>query len=87
MDSRVRKPTIGGTIRAARLAAGLTQTELADRLGTAQANVSGWETGQRRPTPESLFAVGRVLGKSTLITADGVVFVDPDTVRWPPEAD
>jgi transcriptional regulator with XRE-family HTH domain len=39
------KPQIFDRIRAARLAAGLTQKQLASRLGTHQSVVAGWERG------------------------------------------
>lgn len=36
-------------IRAKRLSAGLTQRELANKLGVSPATISGWETGSRTP--------------------------------------
>lgn len=44
-------------IREARLKAGLTQTELADRLGRDRAQVARWETGGQEPSFENLQAV------------------------------
>jgi transcriptional regulator with XRE-family HTH domain len=46
-------------IHDARLRAGLTQAELADRSGTSQATISAYEHGAKTPTPETL---ARVLG-------------------------
>jgi transcriptional regulator with XRE-family HTH domain len=43
------KQSIGGQIRALRAAAGLSQMDLAIKLGTAPANVSFWETGRTLP--------------------------------------
>ena len=41
-------------IRDARHAAGLTQSELAERSGTSQATVSAYEHGAKTPTPATL---------------------------------
>ncbi|MGA2164415.1 MAG: helix-turn-helix transcriptional regulator [Solirubrobacteraceae bacterium] len=42
------------TIRSARLAAGITQRELADRAGTAQPAVAAYESGARTPNLDTL---------------------------------
>jgi predicted nucleotidyltransferase len=39
-------------IRAMRLAAGLTQAELAARAGTARPNIAAYESGSKTPSPE-----------------------------------
>jgi len=39
-------------IRAMRLAAGLTQTELAVRAGTARPNIAAYESGSKTPSPD-----------------------------------
>lgn len=44
-----------------RLARGLTQRELADRLGTTQQSVGRWETGKSAPSISMLNALARVL--------------------------
>ena len=44
----------GAQISRARLAVGLTQTELARRSGVAQANIAAYEKGRRRPSAEML---------------------------------
>lgn len=41
-------------VRLARLDAGLTQAQLAERLGTTQSVVAAYETGRRQPTMPSL---------------------------------
>ena len=40
---------------------GLTQQELADRLGTSDVTVSRWETGKRRPDPDAQAAIAEAL--------------------------
>lgn len=49
-------------IREARLKAGLTQTDLADRLGRDRAQVARWETGGQEPSFENLRAVVEACG-------------------------
>jgi transcriptional regulator with XRE-family HTH domain len=44
----------GDLILAARRAAGLTQTELARRMGTGQSVIARWERGHRSPTYETI---------------------------------
>jgi len=49
--------TSGDLIREARLKAGLSQTQLAERLGRDRAQVARWETGGQEPSFENLRAV------------------------------
>jgi transcriptional regulator with XRE-family HTH domain len=51
-------------IREARLKAGLTQAELADRLGRDRAQVARWETGGQEPSFENVQAVVDACGFS-----------------------
>lgn len=44
------------------LAAGLTQQELAERVGVTQSTVSHWFTGKRKPGLKRLESVARALG-------------------------
>jgi len=84
---RARRQTAGQAIRAARKAAGITQTELAGRLGWAQANVSAYERDERSPGVAILGEIGRVLGLAAIVTPGDVRLVDPASVRLPPEGD
>jgi transcriptional regulator with XRE-family HTH domain len=76
----------GHTIRDARRAAGLTQAELAERLGTAQTHVSRWE---RSWTPDllTLIRIAQALGMSLVVDAHGAAVVAPGSIRLPPEAE
>jgi len=48
-------PSVAGSlILAARLKSGLTQRELADRLGISQPTVAAYESGRRQPTVPTL---------------------------------
>ena len=51
-------------IRAARKAAGLSQTELAEKIGVVQSNVCRWERGAHRPQIDTLKKIAEALGTS-----------------------
>jgi len=51
----------GANLRQARIAAGLTQTQLAELGGVGQASVSRWESGKEDITDDNKITVARVL--------------------------
>lgn len=51
-------------IRRLRRARGLSQEELAGRLGVSRQSVSLWEQGETNPTVENIYAMAEVLGVS-----------------------
>lgn len=53
---------IGANLRAARNGAGLTQRQLAERIGTDSFQVSRWERGANRPQDATLAALADALG-------------------------
>ena len=55
---------IGDSIRTARLAAGLTQKELAARMGVNYQMLQKWEYGTFRPNAENLVKLAGALGMS-----------------------
>jgi ribosome-binding protein aMBF1 (putative translation factor) len=57
---------------AARLAAGLSQTELAARLGTSQATIARLEAGTYRPRVETLRKLAAALGVTFEVDSSGV---------------
>jgi uncharacterized protein len=59
--------TAAQIIREARLKAGLTQTELAARLGRERAQVARWEIGGQEPSFENLRSVVEACGFSLRI--------------------
>jgi transcriptional regulator with XRE-family HTH domain len=65
----------------ARLAAGLTQRQLADRLGKKQSAIARLESGRHPPRLDTLAAVARALGASFTIAADGHLTVRPCRAR------
>jgi transcriptional regulator with XRE-family HTH domain len=52
----------GQNVRRLRIAAGLTQTELAAKMGVDRAYISGLELGQRNPTVVTLWHIAQALG-------------------------
>lgn len=44
----------GDILKSLRLDAGLTQQELAEKLGVSTISIELWETGQTRPTTDTL---------------------------------
>ncbi len=59
MDMRA---LVGANVREARLAAGMTQEELAERSGFSQQYISGLERGKRNPTIVSVYELAQALG-------------------------
>jgi transcriptional regulator with XRE-family HTH domain len=55
------RQVIGANARALRLARGLTQAQVAARLGMDRAHVSALEQGQRNPTAMSLAQIAKAL--------------------------
>lgn len=55
---------LGARIREARKSRGLTQTQLADTLGTSQGWLSQWERGTRTPSVDWLSRLADALGVS-----------------------
>ena len=53
---------------ASRKAAGMTQKELAERMGTAQANISRFESGNYNPSLDFLQRMAQGPGKKLKIT-------------------
>ena len=52
----------------ARIAAGLTQKDLADRIGTRQSNVSRIENGNSNPSIATLKRIAEATGTKLIIT-------------------
>ena len=60
MSEDVRR-ILGSNVRRLRKAAGISQAELANRMGVDRAYVSGLELGQRNPTIVTLWHLGQAL--------------------------
>jgi transcriptional regulator with XRE-family HTH domain len=58
------RPDVGGQIRKARDAAGISQVELAIRLRCGERTVQSWERNERTPRIDALGALAAELGQS-----------------------
>ena len=66
-------------LKAARLAAGLTQKEVAERVGVAKSTYSLYESGKRAPVVKGIKQLAKALG----VTADELLGLpEPDEVAW-----
>ena len=69
-------PVVGGTspaaemVRSVRRAAGLSQRELAERIGTTQSAVSRWEAGRDEPRLSTLGAILTACGQRLFLNAE-----------------
>jgi transcriptional regulator with XRE-family HTH domain len=52
---------VGENVKRARIAAGLTQEQLADRSGFSQQYLSGLEGGKRNPTIVTIYEIAQAL--------------------------
>lgn len=70
--------TIGERIKEFRLKAGLTQSELAEKLGIPYQSIGQWERGLRSPKIETLQKIAEALGVEPweLMGYDGSIRVD-----------
>lgn len=53
---------MGEKLKAARLAAGMTQGQLAEAVGVSQRDISHWETGHREPGVLIVKEIAQALG-------------------------
>jgi transcriptional regulator with XRE-family HTH domain len=70
MHSVVTSAGTAALIRQARLAAGLTQADLAGRIRTTQSVVSRWERGGDEPRLSTLDRILRACGRRLAITVE-----------------
>jgi len=61
-DAARREMGVGYLILRARAAAGLTQEQLASRIGTSQPTIARWESGSQLPSVRSLTRVAAATG-------------------------
>lgn len=52
----------GERIAAARKAAGVTQLQLAEKIGKTKSSIANYESGFREPDSETIYAIAQVLG-------------------------
>lgn len=77
--------TLGDRIAAARDALGLTQKQLADRLGVRRKTLADWEDDRSEPRANRLHMMSGLLGVSLiwLMTGEGDGLADPETPPRP----
>ena len=62
LDAQMRRFNLAGQLLALRLAAGITQAELAERAELSQADISRYERGLGNPTRTTIEAIAAALG-------------------------
>lgn len=62
----IKKKEIAGWLKVARLAAGLTQADLAARLGVGHATVSAWEVGINNPSAAMALVIAEMCEREQL---------------------
>lgn len=80
----------GDRIREGRKAAGLTQRQLADRLGVSNTSISNWEKGLSRPDADMIQKMCEILclqpnyfyGTENAPAADGKRSVSDDDIKF-----
>ena len=83
LRSSTPNATVGALLRDARIGTGLTQAEVAGRLGVPQSFVSKYETGERRLDVGEVQAICRVLGLSLVEFAVALVLRQAQDERDP----
>lgn len=80
--------TFGDRLAGAREAAGLSQADLARRLGVKVKSIRAWENDQSEPRANKLQMLAGILGVSImwLLTGDGDGLDSPDGVEVPENA-
>jgi transcriptional regulator with XRE-family HTH domain len=68
-------------LRAARRAAGLSQTALAARAGTSQATVSAYESGRKAPSVETLDRLLAATGRRLAIARRTRAIIEPSAAQ------
>ena len=58
----ITNPTFGANLKKHRNGKGITQTELAEKIGVTKGCISNWERGYRDPGLSEIYAVSEALG-------------------------
>ncbi len=80
LDAQMRRFDLAGQLLALRLAAGLTQAELAERAELSQADISRYERGLGNPTRTTIEALATVLGTHLELVRNGEQAPQPEPI-------
>ena len=72
--------TFGGRLSRARAASGLSEKELAWRLGVKQATIQAWECDRSQPNAQRMIRLSGLLGVSLLWFLQGIGYGPADPV-------
>jgi transcriptional regulator with XRE-family HTH domain len=61
---KTQVPDVGARIREARIAMGISQTDLADRLGQGERTIQAWERNERTPRLAALTDLAEASGRT-----------------------
>ena len=69
---------LGENLKSIRIAAGITQVDLAKKLGVTKQSVSNWENGNIQPSVEMIAKISKVLNVKTdvLLGLDNRQFIE-----------
>ena len=68
-----------------RIAAGETQTQIAEKVGVGRLSVCNWMLGKTRPKAETAIAVARVYGRSPIEALLAASYLEADEIDGPIE--
>ena len=68
-----------------RIAAGETQTQIAEKVGVGRLSVCNWMLGKTRPKAETAIAVARVYGRSPIEALLAASYLEAEEVDAPVE--
>ena len=72
------RSAVGDNIRVHRTANGMTQKQLAERLGTHESHICHWERGNREPELTSVFKICIVLD----CELEDILGIAPEWKQW-----
>lgn len=78
LDGEMRRFDLAGQMLALRLAADMTQAELAKRAGLSQADISRYERGLGNPTRTTIEGIATVLGAHLELVRDARQTPEPE---------
>lgn len=86
-DYREKYKTIGSNIRMVRKATGISQTELANRVGSDKSAISRYENGRQKLSLETLMRVADALDVDLVDLLKGKLILALEQVNSEPEPD